>query len=189
MNKMHSDSAIIEALAARKEEGIEWATASYGRLIRQIAFGILRHEEDAREVENDVYQKLWKQTESEEVTDLKAFVSTLSRRLAIDRLRANAARKRSQPGYGEALEELAEVLPDPGASDPADALALQNALDSFLRSLPLKQRQIFLCRYWYGMSVKECQQAFGMGASGIKSSLMRSREALRACLKREEIGL
>ena len=189
MNKMHSDSAITEALKARKEEGIDMATARYGGLIRQIAFGILRNEEDAREVENDVYLKLWKQTETEDVTDLKAYVSTLARRLAIDRLRANAARKRSQPGYTEALEELAEVLPDSGASDPADALALQNALDSFLRSLPKKQRQIFLCRYWYGMSVKECQAAFGMGASGVKTSLMRSREALRACLKREEIDL
>ena len=189
MKNMHKDSEILSLLKDRREEGIQQMEAAYGHYIRKTAFGILRNEEDAREVENDVYLRLWNQTEADGVTDLKAWTGTVSRRLAIDRLRARSALRREGAGYGEVLEELAELLPDPGISDPADALALQNALDGFLRSLPLKQRQLFLCRYWYGMSVKECRKAFGMKESAVKTALMRSREKLRVCLKQEEIQI
>ena len=189
MKNMHTDSEILSLLKDRQEEGLKLMEAAYGPYIRKTAFGILRSEEDAREVENDVYLRLWNQTEKETVTDLKAWTGTVSRRLAIDNLRARSALRREGAGYGEALEELAEVLPDSGASDPADALALQNALDGFLRSLPLKQRQLFLCRYWYGMSLKECREAFGMKESAVKTSLMRSREKLKDHLRQEEIQI
>ena len=59
MKNMHTDSEILSLLKNRKEEGLKQMEAAYGTYIRKTAFGILRSEEDAREVENDVYLRLW----------------------------------------------------------------------------------------------------------------------------------
>lgn len=180
---------LLAALAERKEAALEEAGKRYGPYIRKIAFEILHNEEDTKEVENDVLLKLWQQTERSLPKDLKAFLGMLSRQTAIDRLRTISAKRRGSLVYHEALEELAEVLPAEKESDPADALALHDALDAFLESLPRRARQLFLCRYWYAMSLKECADAFGMRLGAVKTALHRDRRKLKAFLEKEDITL
>ena len=48
---------------------------------------------------------------------------------------------------------------------------------------------MFLRRYWYGESMAEIARALGCGEGKVKSSLFRSRKALRDCLEKEGIGL
>ena len=192
---------IPDALRRRDEDALRAVQERYGPYIRKIAFDILHSEEDVREVENSVYLKLWQETgkqqtgidaagrESSQPADLKAFLGMLSRQTAIDRLRTVSAARRGSREYELALDELAEVLTDPGAEDPADRLALKNAMSGFLRGLPKRERQLFLCRYWYAMSVRECMDAFGMKESAVKTALHRTREKLRVYLEKEGISI
>ena len=85
------------------------------------------------------------------------------------------------------LDELTEAIPDSSREDPADRLALKEAMSRFLSSLSKRNRQLFLCRYWYAMSVKECSAAFGLSESGVKTMLHRLRGKLKAQLEKEEI--
>ena len=48
---------------------------------------------------------------------------------------------------------------------------------------------MFLRRYWYGESVAEVAQALGCGEGKVKSSLFRSRKALREYLEKEGIAV
>ena len=64
---------------------------------------------------------------------------------------------------------------------------LAEALNIFLRGLSLESRAMFLRRYWYGQNVAEVAEALGCGAGKVKSSLFRSRKALRAYLEQEGI--
>ena len=79
--------------------------------------------------------------------------------------------------------------PDPGNGDPADRLALKEAMSAFLKGLSVRDRQLFLCRYWYAMSIRECTETFGMKESAVKTALHRTREKLREQLKNEGIPL
>ncbi len=180
---------ITSALARRDETALQAVEHRYGSYIRKIAFDILRSEEDAKEVQNSVCLKLWQETEKDLPEDLKAFLGMLSRQTAIDRLRTKSAARRGGSEYELALDELSEVLTDPGSEDPADRLALKEAMSAFLRSLPKRERQLFLCRYWYAMSIRECMEAFGMKESAVKTALHRTREKLRDRLIKEGIPI
>ena len=62
-------------------------------------------------------------------------------------------------------------------------------ISAFLRSLPWERRVIFLRRYWYGQDIGEIAEALHCGAGKVKSSLFRTRKALRAYLEQEGIAL
>ena len=182
------DKTLLAAYRTQNEEALQLTRDAYGRYIRRTAFAILHSEEDAEEVENEVLLKLWQHPVTDKVTDLKSYIGQISRRMAIDKLRQAGAKRRSRGEYDLALEELEECLPAEGG-DPLETLAIRHALDSFLRSLRRKQRRLFLCRYWYAMSVRECADAFGMSEGAVKTSLHRLREQLRSVLEREDIEI
>ena len=46
---------------------------------------------------------------------------------------------------------------------------------------------MFLRRYWYGQGVAEIARALGCGEGKVKSSLFRSRKALREFLEKEGV--
>ena len=180
---------IKAALIRRDEAVLEAVKRRYGAYIRKTAFAVLRSEQDAEEVENTVYLKMWRSEAEALPGDLKGYLGMLSRQTAIDQLRRISAARRGSREYETALDELSEVLPDPGNGDPADRLALKEAMSAFLKSLRARDRQLFLCRYWYAMSIRECTETFGMKESAVKTALHRTREKLREQLKNEGIPL
>lgn len=86
------------------------------------------------------------------------------------------------------LGELEDCLPSQaGPERVVEEQELAEALNIFLRGLSLESRAMFLRRYWYGQNVAEVAEALGCGAGKVKSSLFRSRKALRAYLEQEGI--
>ena len=71
----------------------------------------------------------------------------------------------------------------------ADDVALSEAINSFLASLPTRTRMIFMRKYWYMDSVSAIAEKLGMGESAVKVSLHRTREKFREHLRKEGILL
>lgn len=181
------DAAIIELYWARSERAIERTQEKYGARCRATAWNILRSHADSEECVNDTWLRAWDAMPPEWPEKLGAFLGRITRNLALDRLKKRESQKRGGGRFELALSELAECLPSGG--DPADELALRELLDRFLASLSEDARVIFLRRYWYMLSVEEIARGLGASRSKVKSSLMRSREKLRAMLEKEGITL
>lgn len=181
------DAAIIELYWARSESAVERTQEKYGARCQSIARNILRSESDSEECVNDTYLRAWESMPPERPAKLGAFLARITRNLALDRLKRRASQKRGGGQFELALSELEQCLPSAG--DPADGLALRELLDRFLASLNTDARVIFLRRYWYMLSVEEIARGLGASRSKVKSSLMRSREKLRAMLEKEGITL
>ena len=82
--------------------------------------------------------------------------------------------------------ELAECLGAPGAaSDRAEAAELAAAVDAFLRRRGARERVIFLRRVFYCDGIADIARRSGLSEAAVKSSLKRTRAALRAHLKEE----
>ena len=81
------------------------------------------------------------------------------------------------------LDELSECV---SGTDPIeDTVALKELLNSFLSSLPEKNRHIFLFRYWYMMPVSDIADRYEMTADAVKMMLLRTRKKLEEFLKKE----
>lgn len=181
-----TDRELVELYLARSETAIAETARLYGGFCHSIACRILGSREDAAEVVNDGYLKLWNLIPPQTPDPLKGFLGRIIRQLSINRLEHNTAQKRGGGQYEAALEELGTVIPG-DTGDPGDALALRDALERFLRSLPREERQIFLKRYWYFSPIAAIAGELGASQSKIKMSLLRTRQKLRDFLEQEEL--
>lgn len=72
-------------------------------------------------------------------------------------------------------------------ADRAEAEALRSALSAFLRTLPERQRQVFLARYFYALPLSGIAARFSMRENTVKTTLHRTRRRLRDYLEQEEL--
>lgn len=183
------DLQIIDLYFARNEKAVEETRRQYGRLIRSVAMGILRSLPDAEECENDTYLKTWQAIPPARPKIFSAFVSRISRNLALDRYdQIHAARR----GGGEIpllLDELAECIPDKNSVErEIEGRELTGRLNIFLGQLEPETRNIFLRRYWFGDRIQEIAGRSGCGVSKVKMTLLRTRKALEKFLDGEGCG-
>ena len=179
-----TDEQIVDLYNKRSEDALSETEKKYARYCRYIAFSILGDEEDAKEVVNDTYLRVWNSIPPQCPRSLKAYLGTVARHLSLDYLQKKQSVRRGGGQYHLALEELEECIPD--SSDDLNAsIALQQILNRFLGGLPRKTRDIFVRRYWYMSPIAEIAKDYSMGESGVKMLLHRTRNKLKEYLKKE----
>ena len=183
------DRDIVRLFLERSEDAIAQSKRKYGRYIRYIASRILSAGEDVEEAEDDAYMKAWNRIPPDEPDDLGAYLGMIGRQIALDKYRSQSREKRRGSRYAESLDELAECIPDTDGGDLVGSLALRDLLNSFLASLPEKQRNIFMKRYFWACSVSEIASELGTSESAVKMSLMRTRGKLKERLEKEGFDL
>jgi RNA polymerase sigma-70 factor (ECF subfamily) len=184
-----TDEMIVDMFWQRSEKAIEETDKLYGRYFHYIANGILRSDEDSKEIVNDTYHKAWNSIPPARPVSLKAFLGRMTRQLSLNRLEKNRAQKRGGGEFALVLDELSEVITDESEEDALAIEELSKHINSFLRSLPLESRRVFIRRYWHMASVSEISKDFSISESKVKSMLFRTREKLRQYLIKEGIKL
>ena len=182
------DREIIELYFSRSEEAIEQTQRKYSKYCVSIAYNILNSYEDAKECENDAYSRVWDSVPPKRPNSLKAYIGRIVRNLSLDKYRANNAEKRGEGNISLVIDELHECLPS-GEGNIADAVALRDALNAFLKSLPQESMRVFVRRYWYSSSIGEIAGEYSMSESKVKSLLFRTRKNLKSFLEKEGIVL
>ena len=178
-----NDETIIELYFARDESAIAETKASYGKLLRSIAYGILASAQDAEECENEACLRAWNSIPPARPQRLSAYLCQIARRLAFDRYDYRSAAKR---GPSVALEELENVLSaDISAEDRFSENQLAALLKAFLHEQDHDTRVIFLRRYWFCETTREIAKRFNVSESMVKSRLSRTKKRLREFLKKE----
>lgn len=152
----------------------------FGTLAYSLALAMLREAADAEEVVSDAFAQLWRTASSFDPTrgSLQAWVVTVTRSRALDRLRARsrgvAARSTladAAPTDVQRLVAEPEVPPD----DASEAADLRARLHASLAALPQAQRTVVELAYFRGMSQSEIAEALGEPLGTVKT---RARTAL-----------
>jgi len=184
------DKKIVELYWERSETAIVETQKRYGGYCHYIAYNILYSHEDAEECVNDTYIKAWNALPPHRPERLAAFLGIITRNTALDRYLSDRTKKRGGGQTEAVLNELSECVPDEKSSGcMADELALREAINGFLGSLPAQKRIIFMRRYWYMSSVKEIAEDYGLTESNVKVTLLRTRNRFKAYLEKEGIEL
>ncbi len=182
------DLHIIQLYFNRSENAISETEAKYGKLCLHIARNILADESDSEECVNDTYLSLWNSIPPLRPDNLKAFISRVTRNIALKRLRYNTALKRSKE-MEISLTELEAVLPSDDLQPGLDEQQLGRLINDFLQTVALDCRNVFLRRYWYFDSVADIAARYAFSTSKVKSMLFQTRNKLREYLSKEGITL
>ena len=184
------DRQIVELYWARDEQAIAETEEKYGQYCYAIARNILHSHEDSAECVNDTWMAAWNAIPPHRPEILSSFLRKITRRLALRKWRARNAEKRGGGIPEMSLTELEECIPSGGGpEEQVETDMLTEVLNTFLETLPLTERRVFLRRYWYFDSVNEIASCFGFSEGKVKMMLMRTRKKLRVRLQEEEIWI
>ena len=182
------DEKIIELYWQRNEEALRQTNLKYGTFCYYIAHNILKNEEDSKECVNVTWCKSWTVIPPQRPELLQALLGKITRNLSLDGYRKSRASKRGGAGMDLIYEELEECISDFSSEETrTDTIVITDAISQFLAGLSKDARIIFVRRYWYADSIQQIAERFEMTESKIKSSLMRSRNKLKAFLEKEGI--
>ncbi|MBQ5749297.1 MAG: sigma-70 family RNA polymerase sigma factor [Oscillospiraceae bacterium] len=184
------DTKIIDLYWARNEQALSETDRKYGQYCRSIALNILKDHRDSDECVSDTYLHAWNAMPPQRPNILSAFLGRITRNLSFDRYKAANAQKRGGGALPAALDELHECIPSASSvEDAMDEKELARTIDAFLRTLPERECNIFLRRYWYADSIRTIAERMRLPENSVKSMLFRTREKLRAVLEKEGIAV
>ena len=84
------------------------------------------------------------------------------------------------------MDELAECVPDMRSTEEAvEAAELERLLNEFLHTLPERECNLFLRRYWFAEPAADIARRYGMRENTVRTILFRSRKKLQCYLEEE----
>ncbi len=137
-----------------------------------ISMKILRRRDLAEEAIQDAFVSIWKQAERYDRTSgsPRGWMATITRRRAIDRLRASPWLARENSEIPDAAGIIARL---------PERLALRQCLER----LDARTRHSICLAYLYGLSHSELSEKTGLPLGTIKSRLRRGLMSLKECLE------
>ena len=182
------DTQIIDLYFSRSESAIEETAGKYGAYLNQIGYNILRSREDTEEVVEDTYFAAWNAIPPAKPDVLKHFLSRITRNLSFNRLDYLTAGRRNSHMV-TLLSELEDCIPDQrgNVEEVWETKQIGISLNRFLDTLERTDCRIFLCRYYYTMSIPEISKKYGLTERRIKYRLSVLRRQLRQHLIKEGI--
>lgn len=177
-----SDEAIIALYWSRDERAIEETDLKYKNYLYSVAYNIVHGRPDCEECLNDTYLAAWNAMPPSKPNVLKAFLTTITRRIAINRFHSNM--RHSEMTI--ALSELEAFLTDGESVDSRlDAKELGRVISDFVRRLPQRRRFIFMSRYYAAEPIETIAKELDLSRSMVNKELAAIKRALKEKLESE----
>ena len=135
----------------------------------------LRTREDAEDVTQEVFIKLWRHWQKIDHSKLGAWLMRVAHNAVIDHVR----RHKTARGQVDDYAEVDEQAGGEDQSDTVDQETFKRQLMEVIKSLDDPFRSIIIMRDIQGMSYAEIQNSLDMSESQVKVYLHRSRRKLR----------
>lgn len=150
----------------------------YARLVYNLARKILRSDQEAEEILQDVFWQFWKSLERLDLTkgNLSSWLVTMARNRSIDYLRSQQRRRETVDDTVYEAESFA-----PGGTKPelfAEKISVQKALAALTDS----QRKALELAYYWGLSHQEISERLGEPLGTIKTRIRSALNQMRGIL-------
>ena len=155
---------------------------SFHPKLYRIALALVESPEDAEDILQEAYAKLWSKRDSlEAVQQPEAFAVTIVRNLCLDFLRSPRTNSRSEP-----LETVILHCED----SPERQVETRDQLRQVVRliqELPPNQQQVIRLRGMEDCSVEEIAEITGFSPANVRTLLSRARKYIKDKLKKENL--
>lgn len=179
---MISDEKIIELFFARSEQAVRELDIKYGKVFHKLSYRIVNDKQDAEECVNDAYLGAWNAIPPARPDPLQAYVCKIVRNLSLKLYyRKNAVKRGSV--YEVAMEELENYLSVPDTVEAEiEAGELAHIIESFLDTLTVENRVIFMRRYAYLDTYSDIAARMGLSEKNVSVRLTRIRRKMKQYL-------
>lgn len=141
----------------------------------RIAFALVGNADDAEDILQETYSKLWmKREELEAVRNPEAFCVTWVKNCCLDYLRSPRA-NRHEEDITEAYALHADSSPERNAEEKEKIRNIQK----WMQRLPEKQQQVLRLQSFEDCSMEEIAEITGLNAGNIRTLLSRARKTLK----------
>jgi RNA polymerase sigma factor (sigma-70 family) len=147
---------------------------SYADGVYRFILKNLRHEEDARDIVQTAFEKMWRNREEVDAQRSKSYLFTVAYHQMIDHIRKT---KRIQ--LKEEFREESKIHDKPANN-------LKKILEEALNRLSETQRSLVLLKDYEGYTYEEIGQITGLSESQVKVYLHRARVQLKNYLVKPE---
>lgn len=186
---MIEDEKIIELFFVRSEQSIRELDIKYGKVCRKLSNNIVNNRQDAEECVNDAYLGAWNAIPPAKPDPLLTYICKIVRNISLNIYYRKEAAKRSSH-YTVAMEEIEACIANQKTVEAEiEAKELARIIESFLDTLTVENRVIFMCRYWFSDSCKDIAGFMGLSEKNISVRLTRIREKMRKYLMEREVFL
>ena len=151
----------------------------YQRRLYRVAFLLMGNAEDAEDMVQEAYLRLWKKRNElpSDIDSMEAYGVTLTKNLCYDALRkAHIDKDERSP------EEL-KISNESTVSHEIEARDEANQVMRLIEGLPEQQRQIILMRDVNDRPYEEIEEETGLSAINIRVLLSRARKRIREQFK------
>jgi len=181
-------------LLAKKGDGraFEQIVLQTERAVYNLALSIVKKEEDAEDVTQETYLRLWRAaSELKLESSLKLYILRTARNLALDLIRKNSKRDEIDTvildAEGEFEIDIADDSPDSRPDESYLRKIEKEVVRQSIEELPSAAREIIVLRDIEGLSYTEIAEMLGLAEGTLKSKLFRARERLRKIILSKNI--
>lgn len=168
-----------EELVRRISEGDHGAFAQlverHSKLFFTAAFRMVNNSEEAEDIVQDAYIKLWQKPQSFDASKGVKFTTWFYR--VVTNLAIDATRKRKPQTNPDVLDVMADKAPL--ADEQLSENDQQAVLEEAIQRLPERQRAALNLCFYEGLSNKEAAEILDVGIKALESLLMRAKKTLK----------
>ena len=184
---MIEDEKIIEMFFARSEQGIQELDIKYGKVCHKLSCNIVSNRQDAEECVNDAYLGAWNAIPPAKPNPLPAYICKIVRNISLKLYYRKGAAKRNS-NYTITMEEIEACIADQNTVETeVEVRELARIIESFLDTLTVENRVIFMRRYWFADSCKDIAEFVGLTEKNISVRLTRIRKKMKVYLAEREV--
>jgi len=173
-----TDEDLLKRLHHGDAEAFETIFSRFWEPLYHMASARLDSEEEAEEIVQDVFTRLWKDRDVLRIMDLRSYLFSSVKNGVISKIRTQLVHQKYQhhylkffPGYSRITEETIEFE------------ELSHAIEDALQRLPEKSQQVFRLNRLLGRSIAEISETLKMPRRTIEHHLTMSIRELRLRLK------
>jgi RNA polymerase sigma-70 factor, ECF subfamily len=175
INEQSTDLQIFLAIQAQQVKALDLLYDRYSKLVYSTAIAILNNVEEAEEVTQETFLRLWQRSEiyHPQRGSLSGFLITLTRSRSLDRLRSRSAHQQKLQRIQTFTYGVSDYNP------PLEFVTVQersHLVREALKQLSPEDRQLLETAYYEGLSQSEIAKRDGIPLGTIKS---RARQALK----------
>lgn len=181
---MRTEKELAEGVKEGRAGAFDEMYGTYSRCLYHFALSILKSKEDAEEVVQNTFFRIWEQRKSIESSQaLKAYIFTIAYHITIDVLRSRLKEK----NYRESI--LDKATANYNIEDSIEFGDLLERIEDIVRELPPRKLEIYQLSRINNLSYNEIANKLGISIKTVENGINFSMNFIRKRLQENSLAI